>query len=212
MSKIKSAVLTALFITALALSAAAQNVPDGKIVVLNTTAFPNGILELKQKYEQVDNQFKARSQELEAIAQEMEKIQNEVKTKGNVLPPEKLRELQDRYEALKRDGARKQEDLKNDYEKAVEVATKPVRDKLYQFINNYAAKNTISMVINLAGMAQSGGLAFWDPKADVTEDFISEYNKANPVAGMTATPPGAKPASGAPAKPPAKPTGNGKPN
>jgi outer membrane protein len=212
MTKIKSAVLAALFMTALAISAAAQNVPDGKIVVLNTTAFPNGIFELKQKYEQVDNQFKPRSQELEGIAQQMQQIENEIKTKGNVLPPEKLRELQERYEGLKREGTRKQEDLKNDYEKAVEVATKPVRDKLYQFINNYAAKNTISMVVNLAGMAQSGGLAYWDPKADVTEDFISEYNKANPVAGMTATPPGAKPAPGAPAKPAAKPTGNGKPN
>ena len=207
MIKIKSAVFAAFFVTAIAIGASAQNVPDGKIVVLNTTAFPNGILELKQKYDQVDNQFKQRSQELESLAQQMQQIETDIKAKGNVLPADKLREMQDRYEALKSEGTRKQEDLKNDYEKAVEQATKPVRDKLYQFLNNYAAKNTISMVINLAGAAQSGSLAFWDPKADVTEDFINEYNKANPVAGMTATPPASKPATPA-TKPGQKPNGN----
>ena len=99
MLKIKSAVIATLFLTAIAISASAQNVPDGKIVVLNTTAFPNGILELKQKYDQVDNQFKSRSQELESLAQQMQQIENDIKAKGNVLPADKLREMQDRYEA-----------------------------------------------------------------------------------------------------------------
>ena len=110
--------------------------------------------------------------------------------------------------ALKRDGTRKQEDLKNDYDKALESATKPVRDKLYQFLNNYTTKNSITMVINLAAAAQSGTLAFWDPKSDVTEEFINEYNKANPVPGMTATPPAGKPATNPAAKPTGKPNGN----
>lgn len=208
MLKVKSAVMAAFFLTAIAIGASAQNIPDGKIVVLNTTAFPNGIFELKQKYDQVENQFKQRSQELESIAQQMQQIDTDVKAKGNVLPADKLREMQDRYEALKREGTRKQEDLKNDYDKALESATKPVRDKLYQFLNNYTTKNSITMVINLAAAAQSGTLAFWDPKSDVTEEFINEYNKANPVPGMTATPPAGKPATNPATKPTGKPNGN----
>jgi outer membrane protein len=70
-----------------------------------------------------------------------------------------------------------------------------------QFLNTYAAKRNIVVVINLAGAAQSGSLAYWNPGLDITEDFVSEYNKANPVAGVTATPPAQ------PAKPPVKPAG-----
>jgi hypothetical protein len=56
-------------------------------------------------------------------------------------------------------------------------------------------------VINLAGAAQTGTLAYWNPGTDITDDFISEYNKANPVAG------GAAPAT-QPAKPTVKPPGS----
>ena len=41
-------------------------------------------------------------------------------------------------------------------------------------------------MINLAGAAQAGVLAYWNPGTDVTEDFVAEYNKANPVAGASA--------------------------
>ena len=86
----------------------------------------------------------------------------------------------------------------------LDIATRPVRDKMTQFLNTYAAQRNIVVVINLAGAAQSGSLAYWNPKLDITDDFIGEYNKANPVAGVTATPPGAQPAK-PPVKPPAKP-------
>jgi len=64
-----------------------------------------------------------------------------------------------------------------------------VRDKLYQFLQTYASQRGIVMIINLAGAAQTGTLAYWNPGADVTEDFIAEYNKANPVAGAPAAAP-----------------------
>ncbi|MFY9556885.1 MAG: OmpH family outer membrane protein, partial [Blastocatellia bacterium] len=75
----------------------------------------------------------------------------------------------------------------------IDTATKPIRDKLYQFLNNYAAQRSIVLIINLAGAAQTGTLAYWNPGTDITDDFIAEYNKANPVAGAPAAPP--KPAT-----------------
>jgi Skp family chaperone for outer membrane proteins len=207
MVKIKFAVMAAIVLTALSLSASAQQaasgaVPDGKVVVINTTAFPAQIGELKQKYDQVDNQFKDRYQKLETVVKQITALENEIKAQSNVLTQDKLREKQDLYESLKRQAQRDNEDLKADAEKALETATKPVRDKLYQALNNYSAKNGIVMVINLAGAAQSGALAFWDPKSDITDEFIAEYNKANPV-------PGAAPTTAAPTtpKPAAKPAG-----
>lgn len=204
MVKTKFAVIATIVLAALSVSARAQQpaggvIPDGKVVVINTTVFPSQIGELKQKYDQIDNQFKDRYQKLSAIVDQMTKLENEIKAQSNVLTADKLREKQDQYETLKRQATRDNEDLRAEAEKALEAATKPVRDKLYQSLNNYSAKNGIVMVINLAGAAQSGALAFWDPKSDITEDFISDYNKANPV-------PGAAPVTPANAtKPPAKP-------
>lgn len=181
-------------------AAAAAAVPDGKVVVINTTVFPTQILELKQKYEQVDAKYKDRYQKLEAMKQEITKLTNELQASQNVLTADKQREKADRIDQLQRQGKREQEDLNAEVEKELENATKPVRDKLYQSLNNYAAKNNIVMVLSLAGAAQSGTLAFWHPSSDVTDDFVKQYNQANPVAG-------AAPAT-TPAKPPAKPNGN----
>jgi Skp family chaperone for outer membrane proteins len=206
MVKIKFAVLTAVVLAAVSVSAKAQQgaggaVPDGKVVVINTTVFPSQVGELKLKYEQVDAQFKDRYQELQGIADQITKLENEIKAKQSVLTQDKLTEMSNQYENLKRQGQRKNEDLKVDAEKALEAATKPVRDKLYQALNNYAAKNNIVMVINLAGAANSGALAFWDPKSDITDEFIAEYNKANPTPGAA---PASKPAAPPAANPAAK--------
>jgi Skp family chaperone for outer membrane proteins len=198
MVKLKLAVFAALALAAIAVSASAQaTVPEGKIVVINTTEFPSKIGELRQKYEQVDNQFKNDYQKLETLGKQIQTLENEIRAQQQVLTQDKLREKQDQYEDLKRRFNRDKEDLQGAVEKAVETATKPVRDKLYQSLNNYASKNGIVMIINLAGAAQTGTLAFWDPKADITADFMNEYNKANPV-------PTSAPATGQPAaQPPA---------
>jgi Skp family chaperone for outer membrane proteins len=206
MVKIRLAAFAAAILSAIAASASAQQamqagvgaaLPDGKIAVVNTQAFPGGIGELKQKYDQVDKQFQPRYQQLQTAETQLKQMESDIQVKCPQLTPDKCQELQANYNEFKKKATREYEDLKAEYERAVEAATKPVRDKLYQFLNNYATQRTIVLVINLAGAAQSGTLAYWNPGADITEDFITEYNKANPVAG----PPPAQ----QPAKPPVKP-------
>src|SRR5262245_10429341 len=190
--------------------AAGGAIPDGKVVVVNTTVFPEKIGELKQKYDQVEAKFKDRVQQLQSLADQIDKEQKEMMAQQNVLPADKLRDKQDRIETLKKQGTRTQEDLKADYDKELEAATKPVRDKLFQALTKYATRNSIVMVFSLAGAAQSNTLAFWDPKADITDDFVAEYNKANPVpAGAPApTNPATKPAAVKPTTTTGKPTSN----
>ncbi|MEK6289327.1 MAG: OmpH family outer membrane protein [Acidobacteriota bacterium] len=203
MVKIKLAAFAAPMLLALTASVSAQQamqagvgaaLPDGKIAVVNTQAFPGGIGELKQKYDQVDKQFQPRYQQLQTVENQLKQMESDIQTKCPQLTADKCQELQNNYAELKRKGQRDYEDLKAEYEKAVETATKPVRDKLYQFLNNYATQRQIILVINLAGAAQSGTLAYWNPGADITEDFIAEYNKVNPVPGAAPATQPAKPA------------------
>jgi outer membrane protein len=206
MSRIKLAAQAALLLTLLAAIAPAQQptlpaptgpVPDGKIAVLNTQVFPGQILELKQKYEQVDLQFKDRSDKLKADQTRLATLENEIRTKGPSMPQDKLAQAQLEYQDLDKQIKRDVEDARADLAKAEERATKPVRDKLFQFLQTYAQQRGIVLIINLAGAAQTGSIAYVNPTTDITDDFIKEYNKANPVPVSPAAQPAAKP----PAKP-----------
>jgi Skp family chaperone for outer membrane proteins len=206
MIKTKLAGLAALALAVVAISASAQQatqagvsglLQDGKVAVMNTAVFPEKIGELRQKYELVQAQFKDRSQKLQSLDQEVKTLTQELAAKQQGgLSPEKAQEMQATLDEKKRKGQREVEDLQADYGKALEVATKPVRDKLSQFVNNYATQHGIVMIIDLPVSYQNGVLAYWNPSTDVTEDFIAEYNKANPV-------PGGAPASQPASKPPA---------
>ncbi len=204
MFKIRFAAFAALVLAAVASVASAQQatqaglgaaVPDGKIAVINTQLFPDSIAELKQKYDQVGTQFKDRSQRLQEAQTRLQTMENDLRTKQGVLKPDDYAKLQQDYEDLKKRTQREYEDAKADFDRQVETATKPVRDKLYQFLQTYATQRGIVMIINLAGAAQTGTLAYWNPGADVTDDFIAEYNKANPVAGAPPAQPRPQPAT-----------------
>jgi outer membrane protein len=208
MFKTRFAAFAAFLMAAVASAASAQQatqaglgaaVPDGKIAVINTQAFPDNIAELKQKYDQVNSQFKDRSQRLQDAQARLTSMENDMKTKGNVMKADDLTKLQNDYTDLKKRSERELEDAKAEYDRAVDASTRPVRDKLYQFLQTYATQRGIVMIINLAGAAQSGTLAFWNPGTDITEDFIAEYNKANPVAGAPAA---SKPAPTTPTRKP----------
>jgi Skp family chaperone for outer membrane proteins len=189
MSKIKFAALAAIILAA-AVSASAQQpapagsagpVPDGKVAVINTTIFPSQVGELKQKYDQVDNQFKDRSQRIQTQQTQLTQLENDLRTKTNALTADKVQQMQEEYETNKKRLQRDLEDARAEYDKAIDTATRPVRDKLVQFLQKYAQQRGIIMVLNLAGAAQTGSLAYWNPGMDITQDFVNEYNKANPV-------------------------------
>jgi outer membrane protein len=195
MVKTKFAALAALVIAAVATVSSAQQatqagvgaaIPDGKIAVIDTRALPGEIFELKQKYEQVNNQYKDRLQKLQGMAEQMKTLENEIRVQGTTLAPDKLQEKQTIYTDLKKRGEREQEDLNGEIGRTLANVTKPVWDKVNQFLQTYAAQRGIVLIIDLSGAAQTGSLAYISPGTDVTGDFVGEYNKANPVAGATA--------------------------
>ena len=218
MVKIKFAAFAVTLVAAFALTASAQQpaspagvtslLPDGKVAVINTQAFPEQIGELRQKYDQVNNQFKDRFERLKTLDNQLKQMESDIQTKAPALGAEKVREMQTHFEDMKKRGSRDYEDLRADVNKAIGTSTKPVWDKISQFMNNYAAQRNIVLILDLPGAAQAGSLAYVSPGSDVTADFIAEYNKANPVAGA----PAATPATPQQQKPPAPKPAGAKPN
>jgi outer membrane protein len=205
MKSIKFA-LTALALALLCVSAFAQQpgaaapqkpagptlLPKGKIAVINTALFQEKVEEFKAKIETLSRQFEPRVKEIQGLADKITALENTLKQQGNVLAPAKVAEMTENLEAMKREYKRKAEDLEADAGRAKDKAFEPISGKLGKFAEEYTAKRGIVMLVDMANALQSGTVVWFDPRSDITQDFINEYNKANPVA-TAATKPAAKP-------------------
>jgi len=98
--------------------------------------------------------------------------------------------MTEQLESMKRDYQRKSEDLQADGNRAESGVFEPLQEKMRKFTEEYTAKRGIVLLIDRANAQQAGTLLWFDQRTDVTQDFINEYNKANPV-----------PTAAAPAKP-----------
>ncbi|HKG22892.1 MAG TPA: OmpH family outer membrane protein [Blastocatellia bacterium] len=199
-------------LVALSLSASAQQtgaapaqtgapavIPKGKIAVINTAAFQDAIQEFKVKLDAIDRQFEPRTKEIQTENDQINALENTIKTQANALSAAKVAEMTEQVERRKRGYQRKVEDLQSEAGRVQQQTMAPVTEKLGRFAQEYTAKRGIVLLIDLGNALQSGTVVWWDPKSDVTQDFITEYNKANPVPGAA---PATAPSTAAPVKKP----------
>jgi outer membrane protein len=166
----------------------AQPAGKGKIAVINTAAFQEQVGEFRSKIEALNKQFEPRIKELEQLGGRIQSIENTIKSQGT-LSAAKVAELTEQVDSLKRDYQRKSEDLQADGGRARDLALQPISEKLEKFAKLYPAQKGITVLIDLANSLNAGILLWYDPRLDVTEDFIKEYNKANPTPGAAPAPP-----------------------
>ena len=167
---------------------------DGKIAVINTGAFADKILELKAKADTVNTKFEPRFKALQAKKTQIDTLEAEIKKQASLLAQDKLQQMQDQYVQLTTQYKREGEDLQAEYNKAAQSSLQPVQQKLQDFVRDYSAKRNIVLILDLPGSYQAGIIGYFNQAIDITDDFIAEYNKANPVPGAAAG--SARPAPG----------------
>lgn len=163
--------------------------PKGKIAVINTAAFQQNVEEFKAKIDSLTRQFEPRVKEVQGLADKINALETTLKQQSGVLTPAKVAEMTENLESMKREYKRKAEDLEADAGRARDKAFEPISAKLGKFAEGYTAKRGIVMLVDLANAVQSGTVVWFDARSDITQDFISEYNKANPVATAETKPP-----------------------
>jgi outer membrane protein len=161
--------------------------PKGKVGVINTSVFQDQVAEFKEKIDGLNRQFDPRVKEVQGLADKINALETTIKSQSGVLTPQRVAEMTENLEGMKRDYQRKTEDLQAEAGRARDKALEPVTAKMGKFAEDYTAKRGIVMLIDIANAVQSGTVLWFDPRADITQDFIKEYNKANPV--TTAAPP-----------------------
>ncbi len=151
-----------------------------KIGVIDVMAFRDGIGELKIKYDKLQTEFAPRYRELESMQNSLaakEKVLNE---NQNLTQPQALK-LQQELEEGKRAYQRLVEDSQAVAGKREEEETGPIKEKLGKFLEQYCTKLGIAFVFDGRQLQETGVVIYADGKANITEDFIKEYNKAYPA-------------------------------
>ena len=166
--------------------AAPAPLPKGKIGVINTSVFQEQVSEFKDKIAGLNRQFDPRVKEVQGLADKINALETTIKSQSGVLSAQRIAEMTENLEGMKKDYQRKTEDLQAEAGRARDRALEPVTAKMGKFAEDYTAKRGIVMLIDIANAVQSGTVLWYDPRADITQDFINEYNKTNPI--TTATP------------------------
>lgn len=167
--------------------------PNGKVAMINTAVFQEKVEEFKSKVDALNRQFEPRVKEVQSLNDKITALETTLKSQGQVLSAAKVAEMTENLESMKRDYKRKAEDLEADAGKARDKAFEPIQGKLGKFAEDYTARHGIVMLVDIANAMQSGTVIWFDPRSDVTQDFINEYNKANPVATGVPKPAATKP-------------------
>ena len=171
--------------------AAPTGLAKGKVAVINTAMFQSQVFEFKSRIEALNRQFEPRVKDVQGLADRINALEQTIKTQANTLSAATMAEKTEQLDSMKKDYQRKAEDLQADANRARDKAFEPIQAKLGKFAEQYTASRGIVMLIDLANAVQSGTLLWYDPRSDVSQDFINEYNKANPAA--VAAPPSPKP-------------------
>lgn len=171
-----------------AASSASADLPKPKVAFVNTAAFREYIDELKPLYEKLGTELTPREQELSSIKTSIDAKQEQVDKNSAKMTPAQIRKLQDDIEQLRKEGQRKLEDYQEFAQKREGELTGPTYTKIMEHLNKYVAEKGITIVFSTLQVAEANMIVYMDPKADVTQDFITSYNKANPAAAAAAKP------------------------
>ncbi|HKQ80096.1 MAG TPA: OmpH family outer membrane protein [Blastocatellia bacterium] len=151
-----------------------------KVAIVDVLIFREEVLELKAKYEKLTTEFAPKARDLESMNTSIvnkQKVLQENKT----LTPQQGQKLNDEIEQLKKEYNRLVQDSQDLAQKREQAETGAIYEKLSKFLDGYCAKHGITTVFDARRLQETGVVVYAAPIANITRDFISEYNKANPV-------------------------------
>lgn len=168
-------------------------VPKLKVAIVDSLAFQQKVAELKVKYDKLESEFQSRATQLQSMQTKLAAQEKTLQENKN-LTPQQAQKLSEDIEQQKKVYNRALEDAESAAQKREQEETKDVVEKLTKFLDQYCAKNGITAVFDLRRLQETRIVVYAADAANITEDFIKEYNKANPsTAAAVPTPSSAKP-------------------
>jgi outer membrane protein len=161
---------------------------EGKVAYLNTALFRTGINELKAKLDALNSEFDPKQKEIRTLEDELKNLKSRIQTQSSTVSPQARSQLIEAATEKEKQYKRKGEDYQQLFQKRFAEVSQPISEKILKFLGGYCEQRGIVMVMD-AGVAYQGGVLVWAvPAGDITDDFMKEYNKANPFAGGSPSP------------------------
>jgi outer membrane protein len=166
---------------------------EGKLAYINTNKFGTDISELKSKLDALSSEFDSKKKEVQAEDEALNNLKNKINTQSSAVSVQVRAQWVDEATDKEKSLNRKKEDYNQIMQKRLTEATQPTYDKVGKFLEGYCQQRGIVMVLEGVAAQQAGILLFAAQATDITDDFIKEYNKANPGSGGAAAPAPKKP-------------------
>ena len=159
-------------------AAAGPAATRGKIAFVNSAELQEKLIDYKAKIDELNRAFEPRIKEVQTLNEKAVALENTIKAQGATLTPAKVAEMTELLESMKRELTRKQEDLQADGDRARNQQMAPLKDKLQKFLQEFTSSHGITILIDLSNAVESNTLLWFDQRADVTKQFVAEYNQA----------------------------------
>ncbi len=166
---------------------------EGKVAYLNTAAFRQGLNELKVRLDALNTEFEPKKKEIQSMEEELNNLKNKINTQGATVSVQVRNQWAEEYQEKEKSFKRKAEDADAMGQRRLAEISTPVYDKVGKFLEQFCQSRGIVMVMEGGAAQQAGILLFASPATDITDEFMKEYNKANPGGAA----PAAAPAAGA---------------
>lgn len=159
---------------------------EGKLVYINIGKFGTDINELKVKIDALNSEFESKKKEVQGEEEALNNLKTKITNQGGTVSIQVRSQWVDEATDKEKTLNRKKEDYNQLGQRRLTEITQPVYDKVGKFLEGYCQQRGIVMVLEGGAAQQAGILIFAAQNSDITDDFIKEYNKANPAGGGTA--------------------------
>jgi len=161
-------------------TAGGGNGAQGKIAIINTAALRAGIGEFKTTLDALNKEFESKNNELAGLQKQIEDLKNKVQADDGKASPSVRNGWMEQGAELEKTFKRKSEDYQTLFQRRGHEVVDPILDKINKFFDQYCQQRNIVILLERQ-VAESNNILVWSqPMADITEDFINEYNKAHP--------------------------------
>ena len=162
---------------------------EGKLAYINVARWGPGINELKEKLEVLNAEFAPKQKELEVMEAELNNLKSKIQNQGNTVSAQVRNQWVEEGAEKERQLKRKAEDYQAMGNKRQAEVTQPVYEKISKFLEGYCQQRGIVMLLEGGAVQQTGVVIYASNATDITEDFMAQYNKANPGTGTAAAAP-----------------------
>ncbi|KXK01369.1 MAG: outer membrane protein [Acidobacteria bacterium OLB17] len=192
----KSTVLAvaALLFAGIFTSQAAAQTPQagGKIAFVDSQAFASdkGITKYINALKALDTEFAPKTKELTDIQTRLNQLAEDIKkmTSNPAVPvkPADIQAKRDEGERLARELDFKKKEAEATAQRRSEIVLGPIMQDIGRALQTYATSKGYTLVFDYDKIGQ--GILAYDPKADITAEFIAYYNTRPATAATAAAP------------------------